>query len=195
MRVLWVSGVPGVGKTSIGMALARRLDAVFIDIPEYVGRTGIASGYDPSTGSLLVEPSKLARKLGETFREGRRYVLSSHIVVDLHIRGTRCIVLRLHPLRLYRRLLRRRYPKSKIAENLEAEFLGVCYLEAVQALGPRRVSQLDVTGLTPAKAVSRCIRLLAGDGGDRVDWQSQLRGRELGRLLSIMAVGRLSKVF
>jgi adenylate kinase len=148
----------------------------------------IAPEYEPSTNSYLVEPPKLARELRKTILKNRKYVLSSHIVVDLHMRRTRCIVLRLHPLRLYRRLLRRGYPKAKVAENLEAEFLGVCYLEALQTLGLRRVAELNVTGLSLAETVDRCMRLLSGARGDRVDWGSQLDEKELGRILDIMAL-------
>lgn len=187
-----------MGKTVVGKALAKRLDYGFLDIPEYVMESGLTSGYDMERGTALLEPAKLRRGLERGLDRASDYVLSSHVVVTLREFSTYCIVLRLHPLRLYTRLKRRGYGAGKIAENLEAEFIGSSVLEVQRTLGVRRVGQVDVTGLTVSKCVSKCLRLLEGGRGDEVDWPSKLSWSELDRLLGIMASGRmagLSKVF
>ncbi len=196
--VVWVSGVPGVGKTSIGKALARRLGYEFIDIPEYVRVEGLAEGYDRRRRTAIVNPLKLRHSLERQIIEDGQYVLASHIVVRLSKIRASCIVLRINPLNLYRRLKRRGYDVGKIIENLEAEFVGACFVEAVKALGRGRVRQLDVTGQTVGRCVERALEIIGGASGDMVDWGGRLSQTELDRILRLMAsggIGRLSKVF
>ena len=54
------------------------------------------------------------------------------------------IVLRLNPNILQNRLLRRNYSEEKIHENLEAEALGVCSVEAYEHHG-ENVNEIDTT--------------------------------------------------
>jgi len=197
-RVVWVSGVPGVGKTSIGRVLARRLEYKFLDIPEYVRLKRLVAGYDAGRDTAIVDPTRLRHSLERLVIGGGRYILASHIVVRLPKVRAKCIVLRINPLSLYRRLRRRGYGIGKIVENLEAEFVGSCVIEAYNALGRDRVRQLDVTGLTLGQCVDRALEILDGAAGDLVDWGEKLKEAELDRLLKIMALGgitRSSKVF
>lgn len=190
--------MPGVGKTAVGRVLARKLGYVFLDIPEYVKRAELFSGYDVERDTALVETARLRRGLERTLDEDSGYVLSGHIVLNLPRFSTSCIVLRMNPLKLYGRLRERGYGPAKIAENLEAEFIGSSLMEAYRTFGRRRVKQLNVTGLTLKTRVGRCLQLLRGGRGENVDWPSMLRESELERLLRIMAAGRmagLSKVF
>jgi broad-specificity NMP kinase len=63
---------------------------------------------------------------------------------------------------------------AKVLENVEAEFVGAVYSDAVRAFGRRNVFQLDVTGIRANAAAGKCLRILEGDwGGDDVDWLSR----------------------
>ena len=57
------------------------------------------------------------------------------------------IVLRLNPESLEKRLKKRRYPESKIQENLEAESLAVCTIEAFEKHGDI-VNEIDTTDMS-----------------------------------------------
>jgi broad-specificity NMP kinase len=81
---------------------------------------------------------------------------------------------------------------AKVLENVEAEFVGAVYSDAVRAFGRRNVFQLDVTGIRANAAAGKCLRILEGDwGGDDVDWLSDLPKKQMERLLGLFAKSRL----
>ena len=109
--------------------------------------------------------------------KNRCIVISTHYVGDfLPTRQVKsCFVLRLNPEKLRRRLISRRWSRSKIRENVEAELIGVCLFEAVGLLGLKRVHEIDTTGKSSAKVLREVTNLLSrkkrdfGNAGV-VDW-------------------------
>jgi adenylate kinase len=187
--IVWVAGTPGVGKTTVGRLLAKRLGYGFTDLPEVVRRMGLGE-HDPESGAVLVT-SRTVRMIVEKYVADNS-VLSSHLVVRVSGRRVVCIVLRLNPLVLVKRLRRRGYGVAKVLENVEAEFVGAVYSDAVRAFGRRNVFQLDVTGIRANAAAGKCLRILEGDwGGDDVDWLSDLPKKQMERLLGLFAKSRL----
>ena len=68
------------------------------------------------------------------------------------------------------------FPEPKLYENLEAEILDVCLVEALQAHNDK-VCELDVTGKTVGETVCEVLAVLAGDktcDDDGVDWLGML---------------------
>lgn len=179
--IIWLSGTPGVGKTEVGKRLAKKLGYKFIDLPVFVKKTKIA---EKSGDVLIVDPTRLKEKLQTT----DDVVISSHIVVRLPRKNQRCFVLRCNPLKLLRRLRSRGYDFSKIAENVEAEFLGVVYADAIKVFGRRNVVQIDTTGKNVSQTSKKCMMVLNGKStGDSVDWLVSLNERELESLLLFLA--------
>lgn len=186
--IIWITGSPGVGKTSVGRKLARSLGYGFVDIPAFVKQKRI---YEKRflDGSLMVDERRLARTLEAEV--GDDIVISGHLVVKLPGRRNRCIVLRMNPLKLATRLKRRKYSLSKIAENVESEFLGVVYSEAVQVFGKQNVHQVNVTGRKLEETIKFCQMLVARKKtGDRVDWLTDMTCEELDKLLAYLARSR-----
>ncbi|MCS7137390.1 MAG: AAA family ATPase [Candidatus Caldarchaeum sp.] len=190
--IIWVSGTPGVGKTAVGKNLARRLGYEFIDVPVFVRDEGLGEAEKPE-GTIVVEPRVLRQRL--LSRAMDEVVISSHLLMKLPRRKQKCIVLRHNPLKLVKRLRMRRYNLKKVAENAEAEFLGIIYQEAVKTFGRRRVFQVDTTGKSVSEVSRRCLSLLRGRSrGENVDWLRDLSEKELERLLLFLA-RRRSVVF
>ena len=67
----------------------------------------------------------------------------------------KCIVLRLNPLILKKRLESRKYKESKVNENLEAEALSVCSVEAFENHG-EHVDEIDTTN----KSIENVINII-----------------------------------
>ncbi|MEM1946016.1 MAG: AAA family ATPase, partial [Candidatus Caldarchaeum sp.] len=122
-------------------------------------------------------------------------VLSSHIVVPGLGRCEKCIVLRLNPLVLWRRLERRGYSRQKIRENVEAEFVGAVLSDAVTTLGTRKVFQINTTEKNREQIVTLCLRIVRGESkGDSVDWLTDLTERQTSRLLRSFAQAMAGKI-
>ncbi|MDW7978740.1 MAG: adenylate kinase family protein [Candidatus Caldarchaeum sp.] len=184
--IIWVAGSPGVGKSTVGRRLARSISFEFIDLPKLLTTEGLVESYDEVRDAWTVNPKEVSKLIPRRVRGD--CVLSSHFVAPVKGAAVKCIVLRVNPLALTTRLKRRGYSSPKTAENVEAEFLGVVYSEAVSSLGRRRVFQLNTSGKKVEHIVDRCVKIVKGfDEGDRVDWLTQLPEDELEKLLSFIA--------
>ena len=88
------------------------------------------------------------------------------------------IVLRLNPEILEKRLEKRDYLKSKIEENLEAESLAVCSVEAFQKHGSK-VNEIDTTGMSIEEVASDMQKIIFNEKEfpvgkiDFMDWLIQ----------------------
>jgi len=183
--IIWVTGTPGVGKTATGRELAKRLGIGFIDLPEYVSMNNLYKER-LEDGTMVVESRRLAQHLSKHVKGDT--VIAGHITVKVRGHETRCVVLRLNPLQLRERLEERGYSVEKVAENVEAEFLGVVYLDALRVFGKNRVSQIDVTGKEASDVVNRCVDVLEGrDAGDDVEWMSRLDEAAVSQLLRYLS--------
>lgn len=176
-----VAGTPGVGKSTVAAGLAARLGAEVIELAELA---------DPDEAE--VHPAKLAARAGARIRRsGRDAVIATHIIFKprrIELGGV--VVLRRSPLRLLEELRLRGYPEEKVLENVEAELLGVVYVEALRKVGPGRVFQIDTSERGPEETVELAYRSLRrGWGGEEVDWflrlESEGRLQELLTMLSV----------
>ncbi|MEM2096517.1 MAG: adenylate kinase family protein [Candidatus Caldarchaeum sp.] len=187
--IIWISGSPGVGKTTVGRMVAVKLRYDFVDVSSLIRGEKLVESFDEVRQAWTVDPEALSKHLVRRIVDD--CVLASHIVLPLKKRSAKCIVLRLNPLVLKRRLERRGYSLNKVSENVEAEFVGVVYHEAVAALGGRRVYQLDTTGMGVKATAGNCLKVLDGvHGGDEVDWLSSLPENQLEKVLSFLATNR-----
>ncbi len=144
-------------------------------------------------GTMVVETRRLARHLQKQVRGDT--VIAGHIPVRVRGHENRCIVLRLNPLQLRKRLEERGYSAEKVAENVEAEFLGVIYLDAMRVFGKKHVTQIDVTGKELGEVVDLCIEAVErGNAGEDVEWMSRLDESSLSELLRHLSSAKKGKL-
>ncbi|HIP89806.1 MAG TPA: kinase, partial [Thermococcus paralvinellae] len=68
------------------------------------------------------------------------------------------IILRLHPKIIGERLRNRGYSREKVSENVEAELVDVCLIEAIDE--HENIIEIDTTGKTPDQIVEEILELL-----------------------------------
>ena len=87
-------------------------------------------------------------------------MIDSHIAPEIGIvpKLVRAIVLRCDPVVLQRRLERKRWSKSKISENLQAEILDICLWDAVQNYGLEKIVEIDTTEKTPSHVLQLIMK-------------------------------------
>jgi len=109
-------------------------------------------------------------------------IIDSHFALETGPRPklVRAIVLRCDPIVLERRLVRKRWAKSKTDENLLADILDVCLWDAVKAYGWNRILEIDTTRESTRHVVQRITKDLEKKQIQRqpqVNWLSTLKRR------------------
>ena len=164
-KIIIVTGTPGVGKTVVGRLLAKRTGYTFLSLGDLVKTEGLHKGFDHKARSYIIDEPAVERKLQGYLEDHREkgIVFETHCISSiLHAtRGMVVVVLRLDPLVLARRLRGRNWPKLKIWENVEAEFIDLCLYDSLKVLGKSKVYEIDATGKSPGYLVGQILRVLS----------------------------------
>ncbi|WP_461865475.1 AAA family ATPase [Thermococcus sp.] len=163
--IIAVTGTPGVGKTTVSELLAQKLGYEYVSIKKLAEKKDLGEKIEDE---IEIDIEKLAEVVREEFKE-KNIILDSHLShllpVDL------VVVLRLNPELLLKRLLKRGYMKDKLSENLEAELVDVCLIEAIEE--HENVIEVDTTGKTPEEVAEEIVTLMEKGIKKRVgivDW-------------------------
>ena len=144
MKVIVVSGVPGTGKTTISKKLAKKLNLYYLDAHKIISKYKLSEGYDKKRKTKIVDVQKLNKKLIKEIsiikkvnknqaRKIKGIVIDSHLSHYLPKKYVDfCIVTKCDIKELNKRLKRKKFSKTKIQENLQAEIFDVCFNEALE---------------------------------------------------------------
>ena len=150
--IIAVSGTPGVGKTTVAKLLAEKLGYTYVDLKKFAIEHEIG---EIKEDELEVEIDELSYFIEKELK-GKNVVLDGHLS---HLMpADQVIILRLHPKIIGERLKERGYSREKISENVEAELVDVCLVEAVDE--HENVIEVDTTGKTPEQVVEEILELL-----------------------------------
>ncbi|MGB9741153.1 MAG: adenylate kinase family protein [Candidatus Bathyarchaeia archaeon] len=184
-RVILLTGVPCVGKTSVARLLVSRLDALYVNLTELAVNENLILGRDELRGSIIVDEGRMRRKISEIIEES-----SKDVVVDGHYVASvvpkrfvmYVFVLRRNPVELKIFMEKAGFSGRKLWENLASEILDVCLVDALRVYGKGRVCELDVTGKSVEEVVCEILNVLAGHFKCRVgvvDWLGILESEGL----------------
>lgn len=157
--IIFISGTPCSGKTTISEALSSTLNYDLIKINDLAIENDLVLGIDDEKGYKIIDIDALDELLLE--------VISDDLIVEGHLShlchgADKMIILRCRPEILEKRLALREYSEAKIRENLEAEALGVCSAESLD-IYEDKVYELDVSDLSVGEAVSAITDVINGD--------------------------------
>ncbi|MCC6015516.1 MAG: adenylate kinase family protein [Desulfurococcaceae archaeon] len=196
MKCIGISGTPGTGKSSVARELSKELQIPVIELSEFVVNNNLYLYYDAIRNSYVVDEEKLRNSIAKLYRERGAFIIVGHYVEilerDLY---ELVIVLRRNPIELLNILKTRRWPDSKVAENVEAELLSVCTFNAIEELGEDLVVEVDVTSKNVSEVVNEIMDILLGLKsvylGHRIDWLSLVPEKDLEAILSYIEKYRL----
>jgi adenylate kinase len=163
MSVILIGGSPGTGKTKVASILGAKLSVEVISLATLADKAGCVSMKDKVRDTGIIN-------------EEKRVIVEGHYI-DLVPGGSVEIVfiLRVHPAVLRERLAKRGYTESKVNENVEAEVIGVCQLDALDSFGEAKVIEIDTSHKHPPDSVDTILELMKNPTqGDRIDWMQQL---------------------
>ena len=148
-RVILITGTPCTGKTTTAKALTAKLNAEYINLTDYAKTYKLTLGEDKERKTIIINEEKMQTKLAETITASNNV----NIIIDGHYAAavtptnlvTKVFVLRRNPKELKKFMEKCGYTGTKMWENLSAEILDVCLIEAMQSQ-QGKVCELDVTG-------------------------------------------------
>ncbi|MEM3737680.1 MAG: adenylate kinase family protein [Candidatus Bathyarchaeia archaeon] len=192
LKVIFVTGSPGVGKTTLATRLAAAIHSRHINLGSLALKRGFTLGYDAVKRCSIIDLAKVGAYLSKVVGEGcagSYLVVEGHSLVKLPNQLVEWIfLLRCHPLELRRRLERKGYRTQKVLENLWAEILDYSLIEALDLYGPSRVHEVDTTDKGVDETVKEALAVLRGElkpSFGRFDWLSVLaKGGELEKLMA-----------
>lgn len=125
-----ITGTPGVGKTTISREF-EEMDWRYIDLKSLIIESNTFDEVIQESHEILVDEKGLKEYLGSLDPpEDEDIVLDGHL--SYLAPSDICIVLRLDPKSLEKRLNDRDYSKGKVKENVEAEAVSVILVEALE---------------------------------------------------------------
>jgi len=179
-RAIIVSGCPGTGKTTLSVGLAGVLGVEVISLGELVEREGLYSYVDTDRDTKVADLDELVPRVVELIGKASGFVIVeghyADIVPSKFVEVV--IVLRAHPEVLRKRLEAKGWNERKVRENIQAEILGSCTFNALEAYGSKRVYEIDTSNLSEEEMVSLARRIIDKKPKDyrsgRIDWLSLL---------------------
>lgn len=178
-QVILVTGTPSVGKTTLAQQLANRLNALYINLTDYAKENKLTLGEDKDRNTTIVDEEKMRTALADAInRSEKSVVIDGHYAASVvpNSLATHVFVLRRNPKELKLLMQKNGWSQAKISENLSAEILDVCLVEALQT-HKGKVCELDITGKPVEETVAEVLAVLRGEKKcfcGFVDWLGML---------------------
>lgn len=179
-KVLVIAGSPGVGKSAVSKLLASRLNGVRVSLNDLVEKEGFNQGFDMKRETLVADTEKVSKRVDQIIKQFKGYiVVDGHFAVEVVSAGLvfAAFILRRNPDQLRKVLKKRGFKRSKIAENIAAEVLDVCLVDAVRAYGEKKVCEINVSQKTVEEVAAEIVMVVEGRRKCRihvVDWLTKL---------------------
>ncbi len=183
MSVILVGGSPGTGKTKVAKILGSKLAVDVISLGQFADDSGCITAEDKARKTGIINEDCLVDALFElTADKSNRLVIEGHYIDLVPSSSVQWVfILRTHPETLMKRLSERDYTDEKVTENVEAEVIGVCQLDALDAFGEATVFEIDTTELSAPESAEKIQALMKNVSTPiRIDWMAQLE--EQGRI-------------
>lgn len=164
-RVILITGTPAVGKTTLAKQLAEHLNAQYINLTELTEKEHLALEQDNARQTTVVDEAKMRHKLRSLLTNAETdTVIDGHYAAAVTPKAlvSHVFVLRRNPAQLAEFMQKRGYSPAKQQENLQAEILDVCLVEALQKQEQAKVCELDLTDKPAQEALQQVLAVLEG---------------------------------
>jgi len=159
--VILITGTPCVGKTTIARLLTAKLEALYINLTELATRENLIQGKDERRNSIIINENRMRKRISQIIEKSdkNRIVVDGHYAVNVvpNKLVTHVFVLRRDPVELRKLMQQCGFSEQKLTENLAAEILDVCLVDALNLRGQGRICELNATGKEAKKTVKEIL--------------------------------------
>ena len=177
MASILIGGTPGTGKTKVAQVLGSRLSVDIISVGNLAEKSGCISAQDKARDTGIINEDCLVEAIIDLVDDkSKRFIIEGHYIDLVPSSAVQWVfILRTHPETLVGRLTSRGYNDEKVNENVEAEVLGVCQLDAIDSFGEERVLEIDTSEMTPPDVASLIEQMINEEAAPtRIDWMVAL---------------------
>ena len=177
--IIAITGTPGTGKTSISKGLIKKGFNV-IDLNKIAYEKKYLLGKDEKRNSFIIDTNKLDIYIKKNYKTKELIFIEGHLSHLLNCVDI-VIILRLNPSKLKNNLLKRKWKKEKINENLEAEILDIILCETIQLHSPDKVMEIDTSENSLNETIKIIINLVENNFKNikkykigKIDWSKHI---------------------
>lgn len=172
--IVALTGTPGVGKSSVGEILKKK-NYFVIELAKIADKYNFISGYDTKRNCKIIDLKKLDMWVKKNLKKSDQIIFLIGHYAHL-IENDLVIVLRCSPKALEKRLKRKRYIKKKIAENLEAEGIGIITAESLSK--NKNTYEIDATRGDAKSIADKVTQILnnkfKGYEAGNINWSEEI---------------------
>jgi adenylate kinase len=190
-RAIIISGSPGSGKSTLSSRLAKDLKMEVINLSKLVEVEELFSEIDIDRDTKVADLDRLIPRIVELIDRSEGVVIVEGHYADIVPSNLVdvAIILRTHPKILAKRLESKGWGERKISENVQAEILGSCTFNALEAYGKDMVYEIDTTNLSEDETASIARKIIQEKPEEykvgRINWLSLLEAdKELDKYFS-----------
>ncbi len=180
-QVILITGTPGVGKTSVARLLVSRINALYINLTKLAVKENLITEFDKERGSYIVNEAKVRKKVANMIKTADKpIIIDGHYAVFVAPKElvTHVFVLRRDPVELKALLEQRGFSGQKLWENLAAEILDTCLMDALNIMAESaKICEINICGKNVSKVVDEILAILKGEKNCSfgiVDWLGKL---------------------
>jgi adenylate kinase len=177
--IIAITGTPGTGKTTVASILKKKGFTV-VNLKQVAFDNDFIIGFDKERNSSIVDVKKLDKYIKKKFFNEDLVFVEGHIA-HLLTCIDKIIILRLHPSKLKEILVKRKWKKDKIRENVEAEILDVILCEGVNIHTEKNCFEIDGTKRSINDIVNCILDLVDNKFKDikkykigKIDWSDEI---------------------
>jgi adenylate kinase len=177
MSAILVGGTPGTGKTEVATKLGSILKRKVIPLGKLAEDSDCVSFQDTKRDTGVINEDCLVDAIMELVDTNSEDLIIEGHYIDLVPSSSveHVFILRTHPRKLKDRLNSRDYSPDKVSENIEAEVMGVCQMDAIYSFGEESVTEIDTSDMNSEETAKMIVSLLeTPDTSLRIDWLSLL---------------------
>ncbi len=154
---------------------------LYINLTAFAHEHNLILGEDKERETTIIDEAEMRRKIRHTIDKTDK----TDIIIDGHYAAavvppemvTIVFVLRRNPIELRNFMEKCGFKNAKLWENLAAEILDVCLIEALKENKREKVCEFDVTGKTVEEVIQEILPVLHGRkkcSVGKIDWISTL---------------------
>lgn len=177
--IIALTGTPGTGKTSVAEALQSKCFEV-VDLNQVVRNKGFLVGRDNKRASDIVDIEKFNKYILDKYL-GKDIVFIEGHLSHLLKSAEKIIILRCHPDKLRKNLLKKGWSQEKIKENIEAEILDIILCETVEIHPKKNIFEIDVSDKSVENILALIIQIIKNRFKNiekykigKIDWSEEI---------------------